>query len=237
MISSRPLSKAKVKQLKQLSVDQRAEDQKRLESVAIPILEEISEGSLIKTALEKHGVSKSTWWRWMRSNQNLYKAFIAARQMSAFSFEDQALEHTGRMIDNLDGVTAPMVAAYNAAMAQLRWSATRRNPAEFGDQKTVNVRVPITINTTLNLGTGEDNLDSEDIYNISVTATPNLEFTDGEVDKSGDQASGSGEESREEGGGEPAPVYGEGEGSEGKGGSTRKIGIGARGVPSQGKPI
>lgn len=65
------------------------------------------------------------------------------------------------------------VRAFEVAMNQLRWSATRRDPARYGERANTVVRVPIQINTTLDLGddTAGGTTEHPNIYGLEARVT------------------------------------------------------------------
>lgn len=135
--------------------------------IALQIVEQLAEGKTLKEICEgdpkfPHHV---TFKRWVVNNPTLAKAVDAARTMSAMSLEEEALD-AAREIKKAqrDGT---QVRAFEVLLAQLRWSAERRDPALFGNKTAVSVRVPITINTTLDMGainTGQ--YEGKSIYNL-----------------------------------------------------------------------
>jgi hypothetical protein len=88
--------------------------------------------------------------RWAITVPELTKALEAARQLSAYALEDEAV-HNARELAKAPGSTQ-RVAAYRVAIDQLRWSAERRNAAAFGNKGVQTTVVPITIQTTLDIG-------------------------------------------------------------------------------------
>jgi hypothetical protein len=105
---------------------------------------------------------------WSVTYPELHKAIEAARQLSAYVLEDEALNNA-RQIAKLPG-TPQRVSAYKLANDQLRWSAERRNSGAFGQKGVQSVVVPVTIQTTLNLGQkGAEQHASRDIYELRAT--------------------------------------------------------------------
>lgn len=143
--------------------------------IAAKVVKMVSEGFTLREVCKRPGMpSYQTFYNWMALTPDLAKAYKQARALSAQMLEEEALDSARHLVDNADGVTAPQVAAFNALLSQLRWSAEKRDPGTFGTNSTINVKVPIQINTTLNLGEDEDRLDTiPDIYTVNVT--PQLE--------------------------------------------------------------
>lgn len=142
--------------------------------IALSIVERVADGELLKEicTLDNGMPAKSTFLRWVARVPELQAAYQAARLLSAASMEEEAIE-TGRRIAKSPG-TAQAVSAANTLIAQLRWSAGRRDPQQFGDRASTQVVVPIHISTSLNLGEGGASTLSEvpDIYTIEVEPTP-----------------------------------------------------------------
>lgn len=124
--------------------------------LALLLCEEVAQG---KTLVElsdpkKDGrfPSRATIYRWIINNPELSKAYAAARELSAHSFEEEALG-MARAIKLLPE-SGTKVRAYEVAMGQMRWSAARRNPREFGDRGNLSIVVPVQITTPMDLGEG-----------------------------------------------------------------------------------
>lgn len=138
-------------------------------SLALVILERIAEGELLKDicTIENGMPAKSTFLKWVAREPELRNAYMAARELSALSFEEEAIA-AARELQGSPG-TAQKVGAYNAAINQLRWSASRRDPKNYGDKGLAAVVVPIQINTSLDMGTGQKvEAEMPDIYTLEV---------------------------------------------------------------------
>lgn len=140
---------------------------------ALEVCELIAQGYTLKSITEQRDeegkhlyVSYSTFQRWVISHPELRKAYLAARELSAFAFEDEALR-MAKSLSNQEIRDSAMVRAFDVAMNQLRWSASKRNPREYGEKSSHSITVPIQINTSLDLGQGgvPKNVD-ENVYNI-----------------------------------------------------------------------
>lgn len=140
---------------------------------AMKVIERIADGELLKDICNPKDpdapVSKSTFMRWVANVPELAKAYAAAQQISALSFEEEAID-AARRIRNAPG-SAANVSAANTFISQMRWSATRRNPTKYSDKGNTAVVVPVNISSTLNLGNAKQNIDVEipDMYTISFT--------------------------------------------------------------------
>lgn len=163
--------------------------------IALQIVERVAEGETISKICEKgsgfpHAV---TFKRWVINNPILAKALDAARLLSAQAMEEEALD-VARSIraKQRDGTE---VRAAEVLLQQLRWSMERRDAAKFGNKVPVSIRVPIQINTTLDMGAAIDGMeDGKSIYTISashnvspqaaIEASHSVEITD-QVSKEG----------------------------------------------------
>lgn len=150
---------------------------KYVPDLALQVCELISEGFTLTEICEdrEHFPHKATFNRWCVNNPDLRKAYLAAREMSAFALEDQALNLAREIVD--DPGSSQRVRAFDIAMNQLRWSASKRNPREYGERSQTNIVVPIQINTGLDLGQGGGGPSDENIYNIKAgvkVPTPDL---------------------------------------------------------------
>jgi len=99
--------------------------------------------------------TKSTIQRWIMKYPDLAMAWKAAREMSAATLEDEALD-MARTLKGKESVefTGTRVRAFEVAMAQFRWSASHRDPAQYGQTTVAPITVPIQIITNLDLGQG-----------------------------------------------------------------------------------
>lgn len=124
------------------------EDLKR----ALDIIEGIAEGDKLAALTGGPGQPKrGTFFRWLAIYPELKRAFDAAREISAYGFEDKALDMADDLI-NPNLFNGTKVRMYEVAMGQLRWSAARRAPTAFGEKATVQTVIPIQINTSMDIG-------------------------------------------------------------------------------------
>lgn len=138
--------------------------------VALEIVERIAEGeTLASITQDKKFPTRATFMKWLVRVPELREAYMAARELSALSFEEEAIDNA-RELRRSPG-TAQAVRAADIAINQLRWSATRRDPKNYGDKGLAATIVPVTIQTTLNLGDGSKQIGAEipDIYTIDIT--------------------------------------------------------------------
>ena len=155
-----------------------------------------------------------TFLKWVATYPELRKAYDAAKLMSAYVMEEEALDIArGKLVD--PGSQNSLRAA-TLAVDQLRWSATRRDPKSYSDKGNQAIVVPIHINTSLDLGAegaaGQGTVDFPDIYALSAKTeqtneaksdTVDAEFT--EVPRSDDTVGGLPDASG--GFGELAPIF------------------------------
>jgi hypothetical protein len=157
--------------------------------LALQICELISEGFTLSEicADREHFPHKATFNRWCVNNPDLRKAYLGAREISAFALEDQALNMAREIVE--DPGSSQRVRAFDIAMNQLRWSAAKRNPREYGEKSQTNVVVPIQINTGLDLGQGGAQAGTpgdENIYTVSAKVeVPVVEIIEPQPDDKG----------------------------------------------------
>lgn len=120
--------------------------------VALKILEAIAAGETLKEICDLPDMPTTrTIHRWVNLHPEFQRAFNAARELSAMAFEEQALRLAKKLYSD-QSFTGTIVRAYEVAMAQLRWSAARRDPKRYGQQGNATLVVPIQINTSLDMG-------------------------------------------------------------------------------------
>lgn len=118
------------------------------------MLRAISEGRTVaELVLDPQFPSRATFYYWLRKDPALQLEFEAAREQSAMSLEEDALD-MARRLEGKNDFTALKTKQFEIAMAQYRWSATRRDPKRFAERREMQVIVPVQINTTLDLGQG-----------------------------------------------------------------------------------
>ena len=148
--------------------------------LGLQICELVAEGHTLKAICEdpeNKFPHRSTFGRWLIDQPELRKAYLAARELSAFAFEDQALS-LAREIVNEPG-SSQRVRAFDIAMNQLRWSAAKRNPREYGERTALQVTVPIQINTGLDLGQegASRSPEADNVYNVKAqTGVPTIDL-------------------------------------------------------------
>ncbi len=119
--------------------------------LALQICEFIAEGDTLLSVCRRDGMPcRQTFHRWVVNYPELSRAYSAARELSAYSLEEEALE-LADIIRNEPG-SSQRVRAFDISMNQLRWSAIRRNPQAFSEKAALHITVPIQINTGLDLG-------------------------------------------------------------------------------------
>lgn len=119
-------------------------------ALALDICGRIASGETLREICECDGMPhRTTFNRWVSATPKLREMYMAARALSAYAFEDEAIDLAREL--RLDPGTAQKVRAYEVLFNQLRWSAARRNQQEFSDKAGVKVVVPIQINTNLDL--------------------------------------------------------------------------------------
>lgn len=134
--------------------------------LGLKICEQIAEGETLTAVCKKDGMPhRTTFNRWLTSHPDLRAAYNAARQLSAYSFEEEAID-LARELKAKKALTSQQVRACEVLLNQLRWSAAKRNKPEFSEKASVKVTVPIQINTVLDMGAGEAGTGTADHPNI-----------------------------------------------------------------------
>lgn len=154
--------------------------------VALDIIERIADGELLREICDPKAeiptVSKATFLRWVATVPELGPAYAAAQRISALSFEEEAIADA-RRVARAPG-SPQNVSAASAKMKQLQWSAERRDPSKYtvkGDQKII---IPITINSSLDLGSApgqKSDAEIPDMYSLKIVEG---EFTEVEDQQS-----------------------------------------------------
>lgn len=121
--------------------------------LAFAMIEQIALGRSLDEAASLPGLpSKDQFLVWVMRTPNLAYAVEQARKISAFAMEDEALARLRALADARTPPSPGSLKAADLLVDQLRWSATKRNPAIYSDRAAVAVTVPIQINTSLDLG-------------------------------------------------------------------------------------
>lgn len=108
-----------------------------------------------------------TFIQWVMTYPDLARAYTVARELSGFMLEEEALFLAREVRRNPENTLA--LKAAEVLINHLKWAAGKRNPSVFSDKASVNVTVPIQINTTLDLGQAVSGAtkDFPNIYEIS----------------------------------------------------------------------
>lgn len=148
--------------------------------LALQVIEAVAEGETLKKicAVGTGMPAKQTFLKWVARCPNIAKAYSAAVAISALSMEEEGIEAAREAL--ISPGTAQKIGALNQLLNQLRWSAARRNPQQYGDKNQTAIVVPVHISTTLNLGDGSATSASRqeeipDIYTIEVEPLPEEE--------------------------------------------------------------
>lgn len=164
--------------------------------LALRICELIANGeTLVDIGKMDDMPNRQTIYRWLAVYPKFFDAYERAKEVSAQSFEEEAIL-MARTLKNQNDFTGVKVQAYNIAMQQLRWSASRRDKARYGQQQAGVTAVPIQINTTLNLGQagmGSPTDTQQSIYTIEAQVNAIPAFTEGYEEDSVDTIEAEGE--------------------------------------------
>lgn len=136
--------------------------------LALQICERIAEGETLKgICADETMPARTTFQRWVVQYAELARAYAAARELSAHAFEEEALDIARTLTTEGRDFTSTKIRAFDVAVGQLRWSASRRNPKVYSERGAVQITVPIQINTSLDLGDGGMvGVEQPDIYKL-----------------------------------------------------------------------
>lgn len=131
------------------------------------IIERIADGATLASLMREPGnpyPSPNTFYKWLAADPEAAKLYAAARELSGQAFEDKLIDMADKLAGQND-FNALKTKQYEVAMGQFRWTAERRDPAKFAPKRELQVVVPVQINTTLDLGQG-DQLSTPEHSNI-----------------------------------------------------------------------
>lgn len=168
-------------------------------AIAMQIVERVAAGDTLKKITVRHGGFPhiSTVRRWLAQYPEFKKAYDAARELSSYAMEEEALDHARSVA--LSPGNSERIRAGQLLIDQLRWSASRRNPKDFSDKGQLSMIVPINITTSLDMG-ASNVAQAQDVYKLSFPGkVEEAEFT--EVPQEGQR-----EEQEDERVDEPAAV-------------------------------
>lgn len=146
-------------------------------ALAVAICERIAEGETLSKVCAGEGMpDRKTFRRWMVREPELRKAYEAARELQSHSLFDEALDLVRKLKD--ETLENAKVTALRVALEQLRWSAGKLNPAQYGEKSSPNGAMTVIVNTTLNLGASDRQLGpapGENLYTLKAVVAPAIE--------------------------------------------------------------
>ena len=95
--------------------------------------ERIAQGDTVADAAETAGIDRGTLWRLKERSDELRDAYARARSLSAESYDDEALALARRIVAD-ENATSEQIAAARVLIDQLKWTAGKRRPREYGDK-------------------------------------------------------------------------------------------------------
>jgi hypothetical protein len=127
------------------------------------------------TTLQNEGLAPDGWLLRVMKDPELARFYAAAREMSAYSLEEEAIARLRRAAEAPKKLVQGELRAIEALVGQLRWSAAKRNPNVFSEKAAVHVTVPIQINTSLDMGEAQSQGTAQfpNIYEVG-TARPTI---------------------------------------------------------------
>lgn len=156
--------------------------------LALQICERIAEGeTLSEICRDENMPARSTFNRWVVQHPDLSRAYAAARELSAYAMEEEALDIARTLAAEGRDFTSTKIRAYDTSLSQLRWSSSRRNPKVYSERGSVQITVPIQINTSLDLGDGGMlAADHPDIYKLDAVVDT-IQMDDKDLMQQGDE--------------------------------------------------
>lgn len=140
------------------------------------VCEMVAWGKDLEVACQEVGLPNATaFLSWLMQQPELAIMFNLARQVSTYALEDEAVRVARGQYAN-PGDKSKLQAA-NQLLTHLRWVMAKRHPNVFSDRAEVNVTVPITIQTTLDLGDaapGKGVKEMPNIYDLKGTITEHV---------------------------------------------------------------
>jgi hypothetical protein len=151
--------------------------------LALSVCERVADGETLTEICREDGLpNKATFNRWVIAYPEVGRAYAAARELSAYALEEDALVLARHLTEHPG--SAQRVRAFDLLLNQLRWSASRRNPRVFSEKGTIQVTVPIQINTSLDMGGpgAEGTPEFPNIFDIKATVVTEPDEPMEEVD-------------------------------------------------------
>lgn len=185
------------------------------QDAAFQVVEMVAWGHDLRAACAELGTTTAHFLTALARSPTLQQVFTAARTISGYALEDEALALARVQYQN-PGTKEKLTAA-RLLVDQLRWSAAKRNPQVFSERAEVKITVPISIKTTLDLSGDGAQLDAPG----GAGGVPNIyelhaETIEG-VDVDPDTARGADAHTGEPPGGHPGPALSPGHPAQGPG--------------------
>lgn len=144
--------------------------------IMLRVCDGIIDGKTIKDICSQPGiVSYGTILRWIVAYPEAARSFQAARELSSYTLDDEALAMVREIRD--EPGSPQRVRAFDVAVNHMRWVAARRNPRVYSERAAMKITVPIQINTSLDLDAdrqGEVGKDGQSVYTIKAENTIEL---------------------------------------------------------------
>lgn len=147
-------------------------------AIALRICEQIADGMTLTDIVKQESMpARGTIYRWFVVFPEFKEAFERAKTLSAFSYEEKALE-VADLLSRPNDFSGTRIKAFEVALAQWRWTAARRDAATYGGNVQGNQAMAVQINTNLNLGQLEGTtsaVNQENIYKFTASAISEVE--------------------------------------------------------------
>lgn len=125
------------------------------------VCELVAQGHLVRDIEQIEGMPSSRdVTAWLLVEREAQVMMDEARRQSAFAMEEEVIGALRTAAER--GVTPTDLRTLAELAQQGRWSAEKRHPKAYGPRPPASIVVPIQINTTLDLGTGEAQIGTDE---------------------------------------------------------------------------
>jgi len=145
------------------------------ESAALAFCEAIAFGRSFGDIENDQGLPPRTLFMvWVMRHPEVAQAFHAAREVSSYIMEDEAIDKLRNMMRK-PGSQAE-IRLLDLFLNWVKWSTSKRNPKVFSDKAAIDITVPIQINTSLDMAnTASGTKDHPNIYELKAQQVQELE--------------------------------------------------------------
>lgn len=124
------------------------------QAISWAVVQSVLLGATPKMIEEEGGPPLAVILNWLQRDPVFTQVYNRAREISAYALEHRILELSEDM-DEWKGNNPDKTRRRTAHIENLKWAARVRNPGVFSDKATIQVKVPIQINTNIDMGEDE----------------------------------------------------------------------------------